>query len=206
MEAHRNGYNKWLKGENKKPCSCFSYFQKYGIENFKIVLIKSYEVCRVHNKDSWHLRAYETLWINKTKCVNINSPIDYLKKEKKREYYEKHKEERNAKGREWYQKNKEEQNAKAREYHHKHKEERNAKRREYYEKHKEEHSAKNREWREKNKEELKVKKREWNEKNKQEISAKRSVKIECEFCGCMSSKRNIARHQKSQKCLEAQSK
>jgi hypothetical protein len=125
MEEHRNQYNKWMKG-GTTPCSCFSYFQKYGIENFKIVLIKSYEVCRTHNKDSWHLRAYETLWFNKTKCVNKNSPIDYLKKEKRREYKVKNR----AKTREYYEKNREEFCAKQREYREKNREEICAKQRE----------------------------------------------------------------------------
>ena len=49
----------------------FDYFEKYGIENFKIILIKSYNVVRTHQKDHKHLHAYELLWINKTKnCCN----------------------------------------------------------------------------------------------------------------------------------------
>ena len=161
MENHKSHYNKWVKGGTKRPCACFYYFQKYGIENFKIVLIKSYEVCREHNKDTKHLRAYETLWVNKTNCVNKNSPIDYLKKEKKREYHEKHREELNDKCREYWQKNKEK---------------------------------------------ISVKKREYYEVNKEELNAKRAVKVECEFCGSMISKGYIAKHQRTKKCLEAQSK
>jgi len=93
FETHRDHYNRWKNGDNKKFCSCFPYFDKYGIENFKIVLIKSYDVCRAHIKDSKHLKAYETLWICKTKCVNKILPIGYLKfgylrKEYDKEYYE----------------------------------------------------------------------------------------------------------------------
>jgi hypothetical protein len=63
-----------------------------------------------------------------------------------------------------------------------------------------------REYREDNKEKICAKKREYWQKNKEENNAKRAVKIECEFCGCMSSKGHLARHQRTQKCLEAQSK
>ena len=87
MGAHRNGYTKWLKNK-KRGCSCFPYFEKYGVENFKIVLIKSYEVCRAHDKDRMHLEAYETLWVNrhKGKCCNEVLPLNLLKKEKYKEY------------------------------------------------------------------------------------------------------------------------
>ena len=115
MERHRFDYNHWVKGKREGQYTCFSYFQKYGFENFKIVLIKSYEVCREHNKDTKHLRAYETLWINKTKCVNKNIPIDYLKKDKWRHYREDNRDKINAKKREKDEKNRDENNEKARE-------------------------------------------------------------------------------------------
>ena len=82
---HLKGFIKWLKnGENKKGMSCYPFYKKYGIENFKIILIKSYEVCKTHCKDSKHLWAYETLWINKTKCCNLILPIQYLKKQRRK--------------------------------------------------------------------------------------------------------------------------
>jgi len=80
----------------------------------------------------------------------------------------------------------------------------NVRSREYHQKHKEEQNAKNREYREKNKEKLNANCREWHEKNKDEHNAKKREKVECEFCGCMSSKGNIVRHQKSKKCLAHQ--
>jgi len=60
------------------------------------------------------------------------------------------------------------------------------------------------EWCKDNKEEISVKKREYWHKNKKEICAKKREKVECEFCGCMSSKCNIVRHQRSKKCLAHQ--
>ena len=108
FEMHREHFKDWLKGKNS-GCSCFPYYEKYGIENFKIILIKSYEVCRSHLKDRRHLEAYETLWINrhKGKCCNEKLPIEYLRREKKKEYREKNKEQIAEKKKNDYEKNKE---------------------------------------------------------------------------------------------------
>ena len=51
----------------------------YGIQNFKIILIKEYMVYREHKKDHRHLFVYEQLWINKMKCINIQCAINPLK-------------------------------------------------------------------------------------------------------------------------------
>ena len=90
FEKHRCLYKRWSDGEITKSCSCFPFFKKHGVENFKIVLIKSYEVCREHVKDRRHLEAYETLWICRTKCCNVNMPIRYLNKEQFKQRYKKY--------------------------------------------------------------------------------------------------------------------
>ena len=129
FEIHRNNYNQWKNGTLKSKCSCCEYFDKYGIENFKIVLIKSYEVCRAHVKDRKHLEAYETLWVSKTNCVNKNLPIQYLKKQKDKEYNEKNRETINKKNRECYEINKE----KRKEYREKNRDKITQQRKEHYE-------------------------------------------------------------------------
>jgi hypothetical protein len=98
FENHRNSYNNWLQDRIKhkrRYISIFDYFKKYGSNNFKIDLIKSYQVCRVHKKDHKMLHALETLWINKTKnCINQKVPFNPLRENKiyrksdKRKYYE----------------------------------------------------------------------------------------------------------------------
>jgi len=135
FELHRKNYKRW-KEEGDCGFSCFPYFDKYGVENFKIILIKSYEVCRSHVKDRRHLLAYETLWINKTKCVNkqvafnplyknkryrsLHHKINYLNNPNVKAscyaYDEKNKDKRRAKARDMYEKNRDEINAKQREY------------------------------------------------------------------------------------------
>ena len=79
-QAHKGLYNKYLKDGNNKM-STNKYYDKYGIQNFKIILIKSYNVCRNSQRDNAHLRAYEQLWINKTKkAVNLQSAFNPLAK------------------------------------------------------------------------------------------------------------------------------
>ena len=56
------------KTANINRCSITSYIQSLGAENFKIILIKEYEV-----EDRKHLEAYEQLWINKLSCINSQS-------------------------------------------------------------------------------------------------------------------------------------
>ena len=56
-------YNKTkIKGN---PIIC-QYFDEFGIDNFKIRLIKEYDIV-----DIKHIRAYEQLWLNKLKPINV---------------------------------------------------------------------------------------------------------------------------------------
>jgi hypothetical protein len=99
----QNHKSKFLKNY-KKQCCIKPYFEKYGIENFKIILIKEYKVV-----DKKHLEAYEQLWINKTKCVNEKSAftIPFVAKKKyylqSKEYMKTYKnmEKRIARKKEW---------------------------------------------------------------------------------------------------------
>jgi hypothetical protein len=96
---------------NYGTISIHKYFDKYGIENFKIVLIKSYKVVRVDNKDFKHLCAYETLHINKNKKIAVNlllpyTPMRYLnEKEYKKKYRENNKSIINEKAKKYKKKN-----------------------------------------------------------------------------------------------------
>jgi hypothetical protein len=126
--VHKADYK---KGKN---LSIYPYFKKFGIENFKIILIKEYQV-----EDKAHRGAYEQLWINKLKPINKKCALNLLKKEKikkykssekykkymreyrkkhyrknieketkyKKEYYEKNKEKMRELGKKWKEENKE---------------------------------------------------------------------------------------------------
>ena len=78
---HKKFYKIYCIGNsNQGALSIFKYFDKYGINNFKLIKIKEYQVWREHQKDTKQLRAYEQLWINRTRCVNQYSAfgIKYL--------------------------------------------------------------------------------------------------------------------------------
>jgi hypothetical protein len=102
--------------------SIHPYFNKYGIENFKIKLIKSYKVVRVDKKDHKHLYAYETLHINRNKktCVNTYLPFTPMKYLNRKEWRENNKDKIKEYNKEYdkkkYQKNKEIIKEKAKEY------------------------------------------------------------------------------------------
>lgn len=61
--AHKNLYVK-EKCKNSN-ITIYEHMVKHGVDQFKIMLIKEYDVI-----DSNHLKVYETLWMNKLKCVN----------------------------------------------------------------------------------------------------------------------------------------
>ena len=92
FQGHKGLYKEWLKNK-KLNLSTYPYYDKYGIENFKIILIKSYKVCRESQRDNAHLKVYEQLWMNKTKrAVNIHKAFNPLNKLDRKEYYQNNKE------------------------------------------------------------------------------------------------------------------
>lgn len=91
--TQRFGEHKYEYTSKRRPgkkSSSWVLFDKYGVENCKIELIKEYEIV-----DRQHLDAYEQLWINKTKCINYKNTIKFTRlwdRKKKKEYTKKHKE------------------------------------------------------------------------------------------------------------------
>lgn len=88
--CYKSHYN---NGNGNDKISIYPYMRKFGIENFKILLIKEYDVV-----DKQHLMVYETLWINKlnpiNKIVSFN-PIfsgDVFRTRYNESYYQKNKE------------------------------------------------------------------------------------------------------------------
>lgn len=68
FRKHKYQYNEWkINSQNVIKLSSFNLFEKYGVENCKMILIKEYDVI-----DRKHLQAYETLWICKLQPNNIN--------------------------------------------------------------------------------------------------------------------------------------
>lgn len=102
------------KYKNKQSYSLTPYFDKYGTDNFKIILIKEYEVV-----DRKHLEAYEQLWLNKLKNINKNNTLNlkHINKEqhliKRRNYYQKIKD---TKIKEYLEESKEKRSLQTRQY------------------------------------------------------------------------------------------
>lgn len=68
--------NRFRYHNSDSNTSIAKYFEKFGKKNFKIILIKEYEVI-----DRPHLEAYEQLWINKLKSINIQNTFRPLNKQ-----------------------------------------------------------------------------------------------------------------------------
>ena len=66
FQGHKDGYKTW-KNKNGNLITSFLLFEKYGIENCKIILIKEYNVV-----DKKQLKVYEVLWIRKLKPNSMN--------------------------------------------------------------------------------------------------------------------------------------
>ena len=114
-QCHRSSYKEYLNGKSPRA-SIYPYFEKYGIENFKIVKVKDYECYRENRSDRRHLNVYETLWINKTKgSVNENIPF-CIKKLSKKFRYQNNKEKILQRNKEYYENNKEKISQRKKEY------------------------------------------------------------------------------------------
>lgn len=97
-QSYKYDYNKI----NSSKISIYPYMIKYGIENFKILPIKSYDVI-----DKNHLKVFETLWINKLNPINkIPSFNPMNKKQKDKMCYLKYREKRIEKVRNYANNNK----------------------------------------------------------------------------------------------------
>ncbi len=104
-QRHKKHFNEYLENKKSVPIIC-KYFKEFGIENFKIILIKEYQVI-----DRKHMEIYEQLWINKLKPCNKVNPIAICKLKKKqrvKQYYEDNKKKIKEKAKIYYEKNKEE--------------------------------------------------------------------------------------------------
>ena len=96
MDKHRNNYKQWKQGKRSKTRS-FELFDKYGVENCKIILI---ELVNASCKDELHSR--EAHYIKMLNCVNkvvpLRSEREYRAdnkdkiKEHKKQYYQDNKE------------------------------------------------------------------------------------------------------------------
>ena len=85
MAKHRTDYNSWKKDPVKyNPTTSFKFFEKYGVENCRIVLM---ELCPCDTKDELSIR--EAYYIRNFLCVNKNIP-DRKQPEYQKKYRDEH--------------------------------------------------------------------------------------------------------------------
>jgi hypothetical protein len=134
MTKHRGQYNEWLNGKKAKTTS-FDLFEKYGIENCKIILL---ELVNAKSKDE--LISREAFFIRSLKCVNKNIP-DRTKKEyrednkdklKEKEYRENNKDKIKENYKKYYYNNIDKLKEKNKEYKEENKDKIKEYRKEYY--------------------------------------------------------------------------
>lgn len=65
IACHKNRY------KTNTNNSIYPFFIKYGFDNFKFKILKEYDIC-----DLKHLHAYEQLYINKFKSINMVSAFN----------------------------------------------------------------------------------------------------------------------------------
>lgn len=184
FQAHKDGYKKWKK-ICLKFCSSFKIFDKYGIENCRIILIKEYTVV-----DRAHLEGYEQLWLKKLKAINEREPsARILTKQRNRfrcrQFYENNKETINSNRRDEYKQYYELNKDKLNEYN----------RRRYHENHQKVLDEK-RDYRESNRAAMSGYSKKYYSQNKNIISNKGKVLISCE-CGSSIRKDGVHTHKKS---------
>lgn len=209
LDSLKNRFYKHKKNKNVRT-SIKPLFDKYGVENFKILLIKSYQVV-----DRKHLEVYEQLWINKIRCINKNCSFN-IKRYSKDFFYGKYKEkilkyQKKYRGENkeniidykkiYYQENKEKINKKQSEYYKKNKEDIKNRVKIYNENNKEKRQEKSKKYYEKNKSKIIDYQKKYEQENKNKINERIKKKIKCE-CGCEITYSNMPKHKKTKKHLK----
>jgi len=177
FNTHKAKYN-FNKKNNILNCKCmiYNYFDKFGIENFNIKLIKEYLV-----QDKKQLLAYETLWMNKVKTINKYNAIPFLLKKhydsiKQKKWRKNNRDKCSAKTKRYASKpeNKEKIKIRQKKWRDNNKEKMKIGQKKYVSKPeiKEKRKIKQKEWRDNNKEKIKIGQKKWRDNNKEKIKIK----------------------------------
>lgn len=176
FRKHKHGFLEW-KADNYGKCSVFYLFDKYGVENCKMILIKEYEVL-----DRKHLEVYETLWIKKLKAINEREPSSgLLKKQYRMQWEENNRDKRRQTKKEYYKENKDivtEKNKK------------------YREENQQKEKQRKKIYRQNNMDKIKKKNANYYQSNKDLIEEKYSQKVNC-ICGSIIRKDSLTKHKSS---------
>tara|TARA_R100001509_G_scaffold164643_1_gene143011 strand:+ start:144 stop:806 length:663 start_codon:yes stop_codon:yes gene_type:complete len=175
LAKHKSHLRDYEKGYGKYVTS----FEILNNDDYKIILLENYPC---NNIDE--LKSQEQVWLDKLRCDNMVNKQNAKglnlekKKEYRKEYIEKNKEEIAKKSKEYRENNKEEIAQKQKEYRKNNREKLAQKFREYYKTHKEERLEKKQEWRKNN-------------------------KIQCDRCNSIVNPDYFKKHRQSDKCINA---
>jgi hypothetical protein len=173
FQEHKQRY-KQHKDTGYGHVSVFQLFDKYGIENCKIMLIKQYDVC-----DHAHLRVYETLWLIRSKtAINKMMPFNI-----KWLYNRHYRQENSEKIKQYYQENSEKIKEKKKQYRQENSEKIKEKKKQYYQE---------------NSEKIRERTKQYRQENSEKIKERNSEKVMCE-CGCALRRYDIKRHRRTKK-------
>jgi len=182
FSSHKSHYRECKKWK-KSMESSKTLFEKYGIENTKIMKIREYNVV-----DKKHLRAYEQLWINYFKhCVNKICSFNPLKKHLHKIYKK-----------EWANTPQVKKQRKTFRDIPINKVNSSIKHKKYYQKNKELIKKKNKDYYHQNKKEVGARQKKYRIKNRIEVRRKQCEKIKC-LCGGEYTRSNKSRHFKTTK-------
>jgi hypothetical protein len=205
MGGHRRKYNEFKNGEYHK-FSVFDIFDEYGMDNCKIELVENFPCL---SKDE--LEAREGFYIKNNECVNR-----IIVGRTRRQYYDDNKDKKSDYNKEYYNNNKEHIIKTNTEYYEQNKDKIFVNKKEYYENHKDiiteyqkmyrqdadnkiRISQNKKVYYDEHKDELSERKKKYYESNK----GKFLEKTECSTCGGVFVKSCKARHERSQKHINA---
>jgi hypothetical protein len=162
---HKQGYRSYKK-DNNNNISSYDLFDKYGVDNCAIILIKEYEIC-----DRRHMEAYEQLWINKLNCINKQNSF-CIKKLYKKQYREQNKDKIIQRNKQYYEQNKDKYKEHNKQYREQNKDKCKEHNKQWREQNKDKCKEHNKQYREQNKDKINQRKRERREQNKEVIRQK----------------------------------
>jgi len=192
MGGHRSGYKSWKK--NKQTC-CKSYdlFDRFGVENCKIILLEEYPCDSIMK-----LLMKEREWFDKMECCNKCKP--YTSKDEKKENDKLYQQtpKQKEKKKEYRDEHKEQFAIYIKQYSETHKSELDEYHKQYRENNRKLLIEKQKSYATKNKEQIAEKNKEYRNEHKEEIAEKKKETFTCD-CGTICRKSDKARHERSLK-------
>jgi hypothetical protein len=193
--------NNFTRRKRVHKCSCnnpnsvgynmkvYQYIRENGgWDEFNMIEIQKYPC---NNKDELKEREDEIMCEIKS---NLN---DIRANRSKKEWYEDNRDKIKEQNKEYRELNEE----KIKEYYQLNKAQLAEKAKEYRQLNKEKLAEQKKEYRKLNKEKLAEKRKDWYENNKKKLLEQQNERVKCDICGCESARGKLARHKRSEKCL-----